>query len=60
MTTSQLRSKMEQTCKRYTNEQIVDLIDRIMEDGNLGALNPSESITAVQVLEAELVLREAN
>lgn len=60
MTTSQLRIQMEQDCKRYTNEQIVDLIGRIMEDGNRGALNTSESITAVQVLEAELALREAN
>jgi|LSQX01.1.fsa_nt_gb hypothetical protein len=60
MTTSQLRIQMEQDCKRYTNEQIVDLIGRIVKDGNRGALNASESITAVQVLEAELALREAN
>lgn len=49
-----------QDCKCYTNEQIVDMIARLMKDGNDGFLNLSESITAVQVLEAELALREAN
>jgi len=60
MTTAQLRAQMKQDCKRYISEQIPGLIDRIMEDGNGGALNASESITAIQVLEEELAMRKVS
>jgi hypothetical protein len=60
MTTTQLRTQMKQDCKHYTSEQILGLIDRIVEDGNRGALNASESITAIQVLEEELAMRKVS
>lgn len=58
--TTELRSTMTQDCKRYSNEEIVALIARIMENGNNAALNISESLLAIEVLESELALRGVN